>query len=431
MSLELGSVISLDVEKAAAGGRMLARHNGQVVLVWGAIPGERVQARVDRITKGVAFAETIEVLSAANDRREAGADWRCGGNVLAHVCYPRQLELKADIVRDAFTRIGRLPLPREVEVVGSPEDGYRMRARLHTAEQRLGFYREGTHQLCDASLTRQLLPATGDWIDAIQRTLREGRLNGIAALEIGENIVADQRACHLELQAGIETAPFARLADAGGLVGLSAHRADRPAADCLAGTPVVSDVLRVLEDEPASVVRLRRSVRAFFQSNRYLLEGLVQHVVGLVGEGPVVDLYAGVGLFGLSLATAGRADVTLVEGDSISGRDLADNAEAFRTGVSVERRSVEAFLLLGERLPSASAATFIIDPPRTGASKEATQGIIDRRPRRIIYISCDVATLARDARQFVSAGYELERATIFDMFPNTAHVETVVSFIRS
>ena len=99
--------VTLDIEKPAAGGRMLARHNGQVVLVWGAIPGERVRARVERTGKGVLYAETIEVLSGSPDRRDASADWRCGGNVLAHVTYPRQLQLKADIIRDAFARIAR------------------------------------------------------------------------------------------------------------------------------------------------------------------------------------------------------------------------------------------------------------------------------------------------------------------------------------
>lgn len=429
MSLEPGAVIPLDIDKPAAGGRMLARHDGQVVLVWGAIPGERVRARVERLSKGVVFAETIDVLRAAADRRDAGADWRCGGNVLAHVRYPRQLALKTDIVRDAFARIGRVPLPRDVQIVGSPEDGYRMRARLHAAEHRLGFYREGTRQLCDAGLPRQLLPETLDWIGSIERVLRQRRLSGVAALEISENIGGDQRACHLELHGGVDAEPFARLADAGGLVGLSAERADRQGVECLSGTPAVGDLLHAREGDPSSAVRLRRSVRAFFQSNRHLLEPLVRHVAGLVQPGPVVDLYAGVGLFGLSLAALGRADITLVEGDPVSGGDLRDNAKPFGENVAVERRSVEGFLREAGAAASASAATFIIDPPRTGASKEATQTIIGCRPARIVYVSCDVATLARDAGRLVAAGYELEGATVFDMFPNTAHVETVVTFI--
>src|SRR4051812_39580117 len=110
MTFAAGSSIVLDIEKPAAGGRMLARDNGRVVLVWGAIPGERVRARVERIGKGVAYAETIEVLMPSSDRREAITDWRCGGSVYAHVAYARQVMLKGDIIADAFGRIGHIPL---------------------------------------------------------------------------------------------------------------------------------------------------------------------------------------------------------------------------------------------------------------------------------------------------------------------------------
>jgi 23S rRNA (uracil1939-C5)-methyltransferase len=146
-----------------------------------------------------------------------------------------------------------------------------------------------------------------------------------------------------------------------------------------------------------------------------------------VPGGPIVDLYAGVGLFGLSLAAGGAADVTLVEGDPISGRDLAENARPYADGVRVERSSVEDFV--ARRSPGGDA-TFIVDPPRTGMSKEALGGIVRAKPKRIVYVSCDVATLARDSRRLVDAGYSLEGLTGFDLFPNTAHVETVCTCHR-
>src|SRR5262249_37335308 len=157
------STITLDIEKPTAGGRMLARHEGQVVLVWGAIPGERVRARVERRGKGVLYAETLDVLTPSADRRNAPADWRCGGHVLAQVAYPRQLQLKSDILRDAFSRIGRLPLSDAPRVTGSPEHGYRMRARLHVRGGHIGFMREGTHELCPVGPTGQMLSATVEW----------------------------------------------------------------------------------------------------------------------------------------------------------------------------------------------------------------------------------------------------------------------------
>src|SRR5262249_18477334 len=104
---------------------MLARHDGQGGLVWGAIPGGRGRARVEKLGKGVAYAETIEVLQPSPDRRPAAADWRCGGNALAHIAYQRQVALKGEIITDAFRRIGRISIA-DVNVVASPEHGYRM-----------------------------------------------------------------------------------------------------------------------------------------------------------------------------------------------------------------------------------------------------------------------------------------------------------------
>ncbi len=405
--IEPGSILELDVEKPAAGGRMLARHKGQVVLVWGAIPGERVQARVERSTRSVLYAETIEVLSASPDRRDAGTDWRCGGNVLAHVAYERQLTLKAEIIQDALGRIGRIPLASLPIVIGSPEHGYRMRARLHARDGRLGFYREGTHDLCSVEGTGQLLPETVAWLASAEDMLQRDSLTGLVGLEFAENIAGSERASRVEVHEGVQASRFSAL---------------------VSDQQIVTDVLRVRDDDPGSTLRVRRNVRSFFQGNRYLLERLVRHVVALVPEGPVVDLYAGVGLFGLSLAAAGARDVTLVEGDPTSGVDLVANAEPLGDRVRVRRASVEAFVAAGG---ATGEATFIVDPPRTGMSKEALSGIIRHSPQRIVYVSCDVATLARDTRTLLNAGYALEALTGIDLFPNTAHVESVIVLSRA
>ena len=412
--IEPGSILALDVEKPAAGGRMLARHKGQVVLVWGAIPGERIHARVERSTRSVLYAETTEVLSPSPDRRDAGADWRCGGNVLAHVAYARQLTLKAEIIQDAFGRIGRIPLASLPIVIGSPERGYRMRARLHARDGRLGFYREGTHELCPVEPTGQLLPETVGWLASAEAVLQRDNLSGITGLEFAENITGSERASRVEVHEGVDASRFNAL---------------------VSDEQTVTDVLRVKDDDPASTLQLRRNVRSFFQGNRFLLERLVRHVAALVPGGPVVDLYAGVGLFGLSLAAAGADDVTLVEGDGTSGADLIANAEPLMERVRVHRTSVEAFLAAGATAgplrgtrPTGNAApeaTFIVDPPRTGMSKDAVAGIIRHAPARLVYVSCDVATLARDTRALLDAGYALEALTGIDLFPNTAHVESV------
>ena len=402
--IQPGATLTLEPQKAAAGGRMLARHEGQVVLVWGAIPGERVAARVERIAKGVVYAEVVDVLAASADRREPRGDWRCGGNVYAHIGYARQVALKGEIIQDALGRIGRVPLPAPPAVVASPEEGYRMRARLHVRNGRIGFYREGTHDLCDATTTGQLLPDTHAWIRRAESLL--GSEPGLGGIELAENMPADQRAHHIELREGADPARVAQLSESLGTL------------------RSVSDTITPAE---GVTLTLTRDARAFFQGNRFLLDRLVQHVLALVPSGPVIDLYAGVGLFGLSRAATG-GEVTLVEGDHVSGADLQRNAEPFADRVRVERRSVEQFLSAGAR--PAAQATFIVDPPRTGMTKDALAGIIRRHPARIVYVSCDVATLARDTRTLLDAGYTLGEVTGFDLFPNTAHVEGVALFHR-
>jgi 23S rRNA (uracil1939-C5)-methyltransferase len=408
----VADLLTLDVEKPTAGGRMLARHNGQIVLVWGAIPGERVRARVERKGKGVLFAETTDVLSASPHRRDAAADWRCGGNVFAHVAYDRQLQLKSEIIRDAFTRIGRLPLDASPPLTASPEQGYRMRARLHVRGGRIGFVREGSHDVCAVGQTGQLLPETVSWIEAVEDSLRSDSLSGLASIEIAENIPASERAVHLELEPGLDPRRFAVLAT-DVVTGLSAQVLDRRSVSTLTGTSSVSDAIGSL--------RLRRDARAFFQGNRFL-----HRVSALAPDGPVVDLYAGVGLFGLSLAAARGAQVTLVEGDAISGRDLEENAKPYADCARVIHTSVEDFLRHDK--PTTNE-TFIVDPPRTGMSADAVRAIAALKPARIIYVSCDVATLARDARVLVDADYSLGEVSGMDLFPNTAHVETICVFI--
>jgi tRNA/tmRNA/rRNA uracil-C5-methylase (TrmA/RlmC/RlmD family) len=259
------------------------------------------------------------------------------------------------------------------------------------------------------------------------------QLADVIALEIAENIAGDERACHLELREGADTARCRALSQ--GVVGLSAHHADRADTIVVSGTPVIHDVVELRPGEPASTLRLCRHVRAFFQGNRFLIARLVSEVVASVSRGPVVDLYAGGGLLGLSVASCGIGPVTLVEGDSTSGADLEVNAAAFPGDVRVDRRSVESFLATNsssvDAMVDAMADTVIVDPPRSGLSKAALSGIVRANAASIVYVSCDVPTLARDDPGLLDAGYGLSRLAALDLFPNTAHVETVAVFSRA
>jgi 23S rRNA (uracil1939-C5)-methyltransferase len=403
-----GQTLCLHVEQPAVGGRMIARVDGQVVFVGGAIPGERVTAIVERVAKGLAYADTVSVDEPSPSRRQAAGDPACGGCLYAHIAYDRQLQIKALVVADAFARIGRITLPSAVPVAASPEEGYRMRARLHVRGGRIGFYREGSHALCDPRPTRQLLPATCDVLDRMSAALRSPGADLVRAVDLSENVDASERVVHLETAAPVDPRTLARLATGEGLT----------------TAPFVTDTV-VVDGRPVS---LRRHVRAFFQGNRYLLRDLVSHVVAQLGDdGSMIDLYAGVGLFSVAAATVRSARVVAVEGDWHAAADLSANTQAVSGSVASVHQSVEAFL---SRTP-ATDATLVVDPPRTGLSREAVEELIRLRPPRIIYVSCDVATLARDIRRLVDAGYGIEKIDAFDMFPNTPHVETVVVLNRS
>jgi 23S rRNA (uracil1939-C5)-methyltransferase len=418
MSLQPHSEITLTIEKPVSGGRMLARHERQIVLVAGAIPGERVRARVERVTRQVAFADTVEVLDASSDRRASGVDWACGGSLYAHVAYPRQLQLKSEVVSDAFARIAKMPLATPVSVTGSREDGYRMRARLHAANGTFGFFREGTHQLCDAGPTRQLLPET---IDALQR-LQSVLKTNVTSCELVENSAADERAVLLETDA-IEP-DLAHVDPVEGITGLVFADHTRAHLSVSYGSPFVTDRIAASD----GTVELTHHVESFFQGNRYLLPKLIERVLRQVPAGTVTDLYAGVGLFAVSLAAQNRGTIVAVEGDRSSARDLETNAARFGPAIRVEQTSVEGYL---RRRGVPRPDTVVLDPPRTGLSPDAASGLLAFAAPRIVYVSCDPATLARDARKIIDAGYRLDHLEAFDLFPNTAHIETLAVLTRS
>ena len=135
------------------------------------------------------------------DRREPFTDPLCGGCLYAHIAYARQRAIKSEIIADALGRIGRIVWPSPIVVAASPEEGYRMRARLHVRGRRIGFFREGSHDLCDARLTRQLLPATSDVLDRIGAGLASLNLDVDGDLDVSENVDASQRVVHFETSA--------------------------------------------------------------------------------------------------------------------------------------------------------------------------------------------------------------------------------------
>ena len=422
--LSAGHLVTLALERPAAGGRMIARHEGRIVFVAGGIPGETVRARIERVERHLAFAVVDEVIEASPDRREPEGDPLCGGCLYAHIAIDRQRALKAAIISDAFARIARHPIPEAIAVAPSPERGYRMRARLQVRGTRVGFYREGSHELCDPFPTGQLRSDTFSAARTVVRLLDEAGAPA-SSLLIAENLPGDERAVFAEL-----TAPGslsrAALESATGSELTSITTVSPNGARLTAGSTAISDALSALTRDRAGG-KLRRTAESFFQGNRFLLPELVVSVMDRVlPGGGVLDLYAGVGLFAMALAGSGRGDVTAVEGAGPGGAELRENAAAFPSLVTAVAAPVERYLAGAGALPP----TVIVDPPRTGLSKPVIAALAGRGGRRLVYVSCDPPTMARDARSLLDAGYELKSLEAFDLFPNTPHVEVLGVFQR-
>ncbi len=408
---------------------MIARHDGAVVFVSGAIPGETVDAEIERVQGGLGWAVTRGVVEASPDRVADAADPECGGSVLAHVRYERQLAIKREIIEDGLRRIGHLTPSQPIEMIPSPVDGYRMRARLHLRRGRIGFFREGTHELCEPRHTRQLLPES---VGAV-RELAAGLASVDAGLEgevdLSENVPANERAFHLEVtRGGVGSRLGSHLGAIDGFTGGSFSIGSEARTRELWGSPLVTDTLTLTGEQEPRTMTLVRHARAFFQGNRFLLERLVELVRSAIAPGSVLDLYAGVGLFSISAAMSGLGETLAIEGDEVAAANLRRNAAQCAGKVRVRSESVENFFAGSHSRVSPS--TVIVDPPRTGISKAAIQGVLRLQAPRLVYVSCDIATLARDARLFRESGYEVDEIRAFDLFPQTAHVETIIGFSR-
>ena len=296
-----------------------------------------------------------------------------------------------------------------------------MRARLHVQDRRIGFFLEGTHTLCDAASTHQLRPDTHAALDALIVALGTTADNVLALETRPRTAKRPSGPYHLEARGDADTSRLGSVT-VPGITGVSFSHPRSPRIHVVSGDGRVTD--RFVRGEREWAVS--RSPSAFFQGNRYLLDTLVNHVVDRLGSGGgVTDLYAGAGLFSIAAAAHGLAPVMAVEGDPRSAAELRRNSAPWRGLIQARHAPVEDYVR-DRRL--VRSHTVLLDPPRTGLSRRALQGTIALRSPRIVYVSCDVATLARDTRALIDAGYGIGEVVLFDLFPNTAHVESVVVF---
>ena len=418
--------LDLRIERPVVGGGMLAHQGGRVVLVDGAIPGERVHARVDRERRDVIFATVINVIEPDPDRRSVDSDPTCGGQNYLHIDYDRQLQLKSEVIGDALRRMTQIDVATPIVVAASPECGYRMRSRLHAGSSGLGFLRGGTHKLCNSARTGQLLPDTSRVISKIGRRLSRSRYESVLHVDLAESVDGEMRIVNFHLKKSYESNVIAKWTTGCGLAGVTCSRRGSSKIKVVSGRPTIFDPIGTLvRCDVTTRGSIERHANSFFQGNRYLLSTLVTETCRRVKDGPVLDLYAGVGLFSGALAALGVENVTAVERDVSGHRDLVANAKG--TCIEAIGNSVEAFLATSA---TAIAGTVIVDPPRVGLSKIVVEALAERGVSTLVYVACDVATFARDLRRFCDAGYGVEDVQAFDMFPNSSHVELLATLTR-
>lgn len=435
-TLTEAAMLTLELGPAVAGGRCLARHEGKVLLVAGGLPGERVQARVTREAKSHAEADVVEVLDANPRRRTPPCPHalECGGCDFQHAERGLQLEMKRSIVLDSFRRIAHLDVTALLQGPAPelPEFGVRQRIRLsYDPAGRVGLLKRGTHDvvgiedclLMDSTFGKIVLPwlrLTPPWRRASVRI--DSDANAVVLFETGDGVARSSRGPEALAQAAgreKDRRRFGRLTVAmerpPSIQGLLADRIP------LAGKRELR--FRVSGRE------LSADAASFFQGSASAAALLVRHVDELLGgerRGQLLDLYAGVGLLAVCLGE-GFDRVLAVESDRGAARHLKRNLR--RNGVRGEAWAESAETAL-RHLPSHEVETVIVDPPRVGLSKDVRRLLSERRPRRILSVSCDPATGARDAGELVRSGWKLARLAAVDLFPVTAQIETVALLER-
>jgi 23S rRNA (uracil1939-C5)-methyltransferase len=397
----------------AHGGSALGRHEGRVIFVPYTIPGEMVRVRLTEEHTRWARADLVEVLRPSPHRVEPPCPYfgpdKCGGCQFQHIDYDGQVRFKQEVVADQLARIGKLEVAVEEAIGAAQPWDYRNNVQFHvTDEGYLGFLTADTNDIVpveDCLIIDPLLDEMWTafdmyWPEIYRLSMRCGSATG-------------DRMAIFELEAyedfGIEV--------------------DFPVS-CILMMPDGEAVVLMGDTSLVEYVAgrdYRISAGSFFQVNTGGAEALVALVREALEPGrgdTLLDLYCGVGLFGLALAgEVGR--VVGVESDPSAAADFTVNAGDLD---NVELLEGKAQQVLGD--VEGPVDLVVLDPPRAGAGERALGEVARLGPRRIAYVSCDPATLARDARHLVDAGYHLEVVQPLDMFPQTFHVESVNLFVR-
>ncbi|HEY7208853.1 MAG TPA: class I SAM-dependent RNA methyltransferase [Bryobacteraceae bacterium] len=388
---------TVTIEKLVYGGDGLARLDGQIVLTPYVLPGERINLTTERAKAGLLRGSAPEVLEPSPQRIAPRCEYfgACGGCQYQHSAYEYQLEQKVAILRETLQRIGGIAYECDIPTISGEPWFYRNRVQLHFAAGASGFHRHGSHDLCAIDHCYIAAPVLVDAIARIAEAVKRPEWpNFVRSLELFTN--------GAELQINVlETA--------------------RPVAArffswCRSFLPhIVSGAI----DYDAAGFRFRISGGSFFQVNQFLIDALVEEALSDSAGVHAIDLYAGVGLFSLPLARRFER-VESVERGGSAFRDLEYNCREEQR-VQAVRGSAESYLDNAGKRPD----LLIADPPRAGLGAKAVAALLRLKPKRLTVVSCDPATLARDARMLL-AEYRIRRIALVDLFPQTYHFETVM-----
>ncbi|HEX7349077.1 MAG TPA: 23S rRNA (uracil(1939)-C(5))-methyltransferase RlmD [Rhodanobacteraceae bacterium] len=425
-----------DVEALSHDGRGVARIDGKTVFVADALPGERVRARLVRRHRDFDEAEVEAVLTASPDRVEPRCPHFgvCGGCVLQHLAPAAQIAAKQNVLAQNFQRIGHVEPQRWLAPLTADVWGYRRRARLSVkavakkGKVLVGFRERDPRFVADLAHCDVLDPALGDHIDALGALLNS--MQGAASIPQIEFSSGD--AARVLVFRHLQPLPpddLAKLAAFGTQYGFAIllQPGGTDSVHALAGTaPELAYAL------PAYDLKLAFTPLDFVQVNARLNQKMIDHALALLRPGTgdrVLDLFCGLGNFSLPLARR-AGTVCGVEGDT--GLVARARANAVANGI----RNAEFFVgdLAGDVRGSSWARAdwdlMLLDPPRSGAEALLRQ-LPGKSVKRVVYVSCHPASLARDAGTLVNVhGFRLEAAGVMDMFPHTAHVESIALFER-
>jgi len=392
--------LTLPVEKLVYGGAGLSRHDGRVVMTPFVLPGEKIHVAIERERKDVLNGRVLEVLEPSPVRTapQCKVFERCGGCHYQHAQYPAQVELKKEVLREVLQRIGKLTPPDTIEAITGEPFGYRNRIQLHIDGQKVGYREPGAHKVVDTSECPVSSPKLNEALRAIRRMVRSHRFpRFVRSIEFFTN----ERDVQVNIQ---ET--------------MAGQRVARPFFDWLeqelpgAATGPI--------EYAANGNKYRVHYKSFFQVNRFLVGALTNAALGDATGEHALELYAGVGLFSLSLA--GKfARVDAVESVKAAVDDAEVNAKRAGKKIGHFRASTDEYLA-GQTV----APDFVLaDPPRAGLGPDVVKELVRLRPRKIGIVSCDPSTLARDLKGLCEAGYKVGSMTLVDLFPQTYHMETV------